>query len=99
MTLKVFLLCLAAGLLIGAVCGALSPLRKSAGKVFTVLTDVGFAFASVALHAAVMYLYTDGRIFAYAVAAQLAGFAVAYALAAKATNVLSAKILAVRKKA
>ena len=76
----VFLLCLAAGLACGIAEGALSPLRKSAGIVFTVITDVITAFALVGSHAAIMYFYGNGLLFPYAIAAQALCFFIMHAL-------------------
>ncbi len=74
MTVTVFLLSFAAGLGCGTIDGILSPVRKSAGIVFTVITDVVLAFCVVGLHTLVLYFHTDGQVFFYAVAAQLLGF-------------------------
>ena len=67
MTAKIFLLCFVAGLISGTAEGFLEPLRKS----------VLLAFAFVALHALIMYFYCNGRLFAYAVIAQIIGFILA----------------------
>lgn len=80
MTVSVFLLCLAAGMVCGGVDGTLAPLRKRAGIAFTVLTDICLAFVSVGLHALVLYFYCNGQVFFYAVATQIAGYAVSRAL-------------------
>lgn len=77
MTAKIFLLCFVAGLISGTAEGFLEPLRKSAGVVFGIITDVLLAFAFVALHALIMYFYCNGRLFAYAVIAQIIGFILA----------------------
>lgn len=92
MSLKVFLLCLAAGIAAGVVNGAIQPLRKKAGIVFTVLTDICTAFISVFMHAVISYLYCDGRLFIYAVGAQVFGFVIAAVLAACLSRKLAAKI-------
>ena len=79
MTLRVFLLCLAAGLGCGAADGLLTPARKAAGTVFTVLSDILLALVSVGSHATVLFFVCDGQFFFYALSAQTLGFAVARA--------------------
>lgn len=74
MTGIVFLFCLSAGLSCGMIEVALSPLRKRAGLVFTVLSDLFLALVIVGSHVLILYFLCDGRIFFYAIAAQSIGF-------------------------
>ena len=77
MTLGIFLLCFAAGVLCGIAEGAFSPLRKKWGLAFAVPADVAVALAAVTAHLAVMYFFTLGQFFPYAVIAALLGFILA----------------------
>ena len=92
MSLKVFLLCLAAGIAAGGLSGAICILRKKVGIVFTVLTDICIAFISVFAHAVISYLYCDGQLFLYAAGGQILGFICAAALATYLVKKLAAKI-------
>ena len=74
MTVRIFAFCLLAGAIGGVLDGALIPVRKSAGRVFTILSDVGLAFLTVGAHFLILYFLCDGRFFFYAAAAQALGF-------------------------
>ncbi|MDE6399084.1 MAG: hypothetical protein K2L51_07165 [Clostridiales bacterium] len=83
MTVRIFAYCLLAGAIAGILDAALIPLRRSAGRVFTVLSDVCLAFLTVGAHFLILYFLCNGRFFFYAAAAQALGFIVLRALAGK----------------
>ena len=97
MTFTAFLLFIAAGLACGFMEGLNEPLRHKSGIVFTVITDVIIAFASVALHAVIIYFKCDGQIFFYAVCAQIIAFLISRSLAAKLACKVAAKVVKNKK--
>ena len=60
MTLGIFLLCFAAGVLCGIAEGAFSPLRKKWGLAFAVPADVAVALAAVTAPPAVFFFFPLG---------------------------------------
>ena len=92
MTVKVLLLCIAAGAVCGITDGIVSTLLRRKHIIFTVISDIILAALLVGLHALISYAYCDGQFFPYAIFGQIASFILLRVLAAKLTRKVAAML-------